>query len=87
MIGSLKENHDQVILFKGNGRKPGEQSVVLMNGNRKIYYGFVSGRSTLAQPGRIIKKLKEAMDIPTVYQVVNSYLIDPRDMEVHVVGG
>ena len=86
MIRSLEGNNDHIILFKGKGRKTSEQSVVLINGNRKIYYGFVSGRSALSKPGRIIKKLKEAMDIPSIQQIVNSYLIDPRDMEVQVVG-
>lgn len=82
MVESLHDQSAQVVLFTGKGRKPKERSVVLVNGERRIYYGFLPEGASLSQPGRIIKKLQEAADIPAVRQIANSYLVDSRDMEM-----
>ncbi|GIV37007.1 MAG: exonuclease [Cyclobacteriaceae bacterium] len=82
MLKSLDEAARHTIILAGKGRTSAEQAVVMIENGRQVYYGFLSCRAKLNQPGRLRKKLTAAMDIPAVWQAVNSYLLNPRDMQI-----
>lgn len=81
-LASLRKQFAHAVLLCGKGRKVTEQSVVLLDEHGSVYYGFLSKRALLTHPEKIRKKLKPALHIPAVQQIVYSYLINPRDMEV-----
>ncbi len=85
MLRLLNEADRQNIILTGKGRTSAEQAVVFIENSRQVYYGFISRRAGLNHPGRLRKKLTAAMDIPAVWQAVNSYLLNPRDMQIKVV--
>ncbi len=85
MLQAFGESANHTLLFTGKGRNNAEQSVVMIEQGRQVYYGFLSLRAALTQPARLRKKLTPAMNLPAVWQVVNAYLANPRDMRMHVL--
>ncbi|MCS6975171.1 MAG: exonuclease domain-containing protein [Cyclobacteriaceae bacterium] len=82
MISSINDDFAQPVLLLGKGRTNTEYAVVMVENGHRIYYGFVSKRPASSQADHLRKKLKPAMDIPAVQQIVHSYLTNPRDMDV-----
>jgi len=82
MINALRKQAAQTLLLTGKGRTSNEQAVVLIENGTHIYYGYVSARASLTQPGRIRKKLTAAMDVPAVRQAVQAYVLQPREMKL-----
>jgi DNA polymerase-3 subunit epsilon len=83
-IQSFKENGDSVAIV-GKGRTPREHSLVLVEKGNYLGYGFVKRKISLTSLSEARSYVRNGIETGVVQNLINSYLLNPRDSEIIVL--
>lgn len=84
MMEEAAEEDLRPVAWIGRGRTEKERTVIITR-NHRVHYGFISKRTRLVRSHALIKRLRPAMDVPAVHQIIHSYIVHPRDMEMIIL--
>jgi DNA polymerase III subunit epsilon len=88
-----KKTENAVLSFKGNGntvaiigkgRSLDEQSLVLVEQGSYFGYGFFDRQASISDIDSVRNYVKKSVETPTVQNLINSYLMNPRGSQVVV---
>jgi DNA polymerase-3 subunit epsilon len=82
-IHAFKESAETVAIV-GKGRSLGEQSIVLVENGNYIGYGFFGQDASIADFETAKTFVSPSKETPTVQNLINSYLNNPRGAELIV---
>jgi DNA polymerase-3 subunit epsilon len=82
-IHSFREGAETVAIV-GKGRNQGEQSIVLVEHGNYIGYGFFGQDASIADFETAKSYVRPSVETPTVQNLINSYLTNPRGAELIV---
>lgn len=82
-IQSFCENGSSVAIL-GRGRHEQEQSLVLVEKGNYVGFGFVDRKSAISDFESARSFIKPSIETPTVQNLVNSYIVNPRGAQVVV---
>ncbi len=73
------------VVIVGKGRIQNEQAVVLVEKGKYAGYGFISKKTKIKTIRSVKRYLQRGVDTPTVQNLVNSYLLNPRGAKLVAV--
>jgi DNA polymerase-3 subunit epsilon len=76
----------ETMAILGQGRTSQERSVVLIERGAFQGYGFVTADATLSNIDQIRPWVRKGHETPTVQNLINSYILNPRGFEVIALG-
>lgn len=82
-IGSFREGAETVAIV-GKGRNAGEQSLVLVENGNYIGFGFFGQDASIGDFETARTYVRPGVETPTVQNLINSYLTNPRGSELIV---
>jgi DNA polymerase III subunit epsilon len=80
-IRSFKGDGDSVVIL-GKGRTTTERSLVLVENGNYLGFGFVERETTVTNLDAARHYVKKGIETPTIQNLINSFLINPRGAEV-----
>lgn len=83
-IQSFTEEGETVALI-GRGRQHGEKSIILVERGIYVGFGFMDGDCPVEDVASARKYITPAQEVSLVQNLVNSYLMHPKDMQVVVL--
>ncbi len=72
----------QTVAILGKGRKPEEKSVVLVENGNYLGFGFIDESESITNLDEAKNFIKPSKDNRVVQNIVNSYLTNPRGVEL-----
>jgi DNA polymerase-3 subunit epsilon len=82
-VDSFVEKGSSAALL-GKGRTARERSVVLVEEGKYVGFGFLDRKASLDNFDEVKKLVKRGVETPTVQNLVNSYLQNPRGADLIV---
>ena len=82
-IESFRANGETVAIV-GKGRNAGEQSIVLVEKGNYLGFGFFGQDASIADFETARTYIRPGVETPTVQNLINSYLTNPRGAELIV---
>jgi DNA polymerase III subunit epsilon len=82
-IDAFRSRGDSVAII-GRGRSSEEQSLVLVENGNYFGYGFVDLQTSFSDFESARTYVRKSVETPTVQNLINSYLLNPRGSEVVV---
>lgn len=82
-VHSFVEQGSSAVIL-GKGRTARERSLVLVEEGKYVGFGFFDRKASLDDLQELKKQVKRGAETPTVQNLVNSYLLNPRGAEVIV---
>jgi DNA polymerase III subunit epsilon len=83
-IEAFRSRGDSVAII-GRGRSNEEQSLVLVENGNYFGYGFVDSQTSFSDFESARTYVRKSVETPTVQNLINSYLLNPRGSEVVVL--
>lgn len=82
-VSSFYEGHGSAVLV-GKGRTGREQSLVLVENGKFFGFGFLDRKAPIDDFTSLRKVIARGQETPTVQNLINSYLLNPRDARLVV---
>jgi DNA polymerase III subunit epsilon len=83
-IRAFKGSGDSVVII-GKGRSTDEQSLVLVEQGSYFGYGFFDRQASISDLDSARTYVKKSVETPTVQNLINSYLMNPRGSQVLIL--
>ena len=80
-INTFHEKGNSVAII-GKGRNQGEQSLVLVEQGNYFGFGFFDSDVSISDMESARNYVRKSVETPTVQNLINSYLLNPRGAEV-----
>jgi DNA polymerase III subunit epsilon len=82
-LDAFHSRGDSVAII-GRGRRTDEQSLVLVENGNYFGYGFFDSQTSISDFEAARNQVRKSVETPTVQNLINSYLLNPRGSEVVV---
>jgi DNA polymerase III subunit epsilon len=83
-IRAFKGSSESVVII-GKGRSMNEQSLVLVEQGSYFGYGFFDRQASISDLDSARTYVKKSLETPTVQNLINSYLMNPRGSQVVIL--
>jgi DNA polymerase-3 subunit epsilon len=80
-IKSFTEDGESAVIA-GKGRASNEKSIILVDRGAYAGFGFIDRKASIENLDEIKNIVKRGTETPTVQNLVNSYLLNPRGLQI-----